>query len=58
MTTKGGPGEQTLVVAFLVSRAAFELNRIGYAAAVATILTVLILAISFFILRFQPEPEA
>jgi len=57
VTTKGGPGEQTLVVAFLVYRAAFELNRIGYAAAVATILTVLILAISFFILRFQPEPE-
>jgi len=45
------------VVAFLVYRAAFELNRIGYAAAVATILTVLILTISFFILRFQPEPE-
>ena len=57
VTTKGGPGEQTLVVAFLVYRAAFELNRIGYAAAVATILTVLILTISFFILRFQPEPE-
>jgi raffinose/stachyose/melibiose transport system permease protein len=58
VTTRGGPGQQTLVVAFLVYRAAFELNRIGYAAAVATVLTVLILIISFFILRFQPEPDA
>ena len=55
VTTRGGPGETTLVVAFLVYRAAFELNRIGYAAAVATLLTLLILAISVFILRFQPE---
>jgi raffinose/stachyose/melibiose transport system permease protein len=58
VTTRGGPGQQTLVVAFLVYRAAFELNRIGYAAAVATVMTVLILIISFFILRFQPEPDA
>lgn len=57
VTTKGGPGENTLVVAFLVYRAAFELNRIGYAAAVATVLTVLIFGISFFILRFQRDSE-
>jgi raffinose/stachyose/melibiose transport system permease protein len=57
VTTKGGPGENTLVVAFLVYRAAFELNRIGYAAAVATVLTLLIFVISFFILRFQTDSE-
>lgn len=55
VTTRGGPGETTLVVAFLVYRAAFELNRIGYAAAVATVLTLLILTISVFVLRFQTE---
>lgn len=55
VTTKGGPGDTTLVVAFLVYRAAFELNRIGYAAAAATVLTILILSISAIVLRFQPE---
>lgn len=55
VTTKGGPGESTLVVAFLVYRAAFELNRIGYAAAVATVLTLLILTVSTLVLRFQAE---
>jgi raffinose/stachyose/melibiose transport system permease protein len=57
VTTKGGPGVETLVVAFLVYRAAFELNRIGFAAAVATVLTLLIFGISFFILRFPSEVE-
>ncbi|MEN6410443.1 MAG: sugar ABC transporter permease [Anaerolineaceae bacterium] len=57
VTTKGGPGDQTLVASFLVYRSAFELNRIGYAAAVATVLALVIFAISFFILRFQAEPE-
>ena len=55
VTTKGGPGETTLVVAFLVYRAAFELNRIGFAAAAATVLTFLILSISAIVMRFQPE---
>ena len=58
VTTKGGPGDTTLVVAFLVYRAAFELNRIGYAAAAATVLTILIFAISGFVLRFQREGTA
>jgi raffinose/stachyose/melibiose transport system permease protein len=53
VTTRGGPGERTLVVAFLVYRAAFELNTIGYAAAIAAVLTVIIFAISFLILRYQ-----
>lgn len=53
VTTRGGPGEQTLVVAFLVYRAAFELNTIGYAAAIAAVLTAIIFAISIVILRYQ-----
>jgi raffinose/stachyose/melibiose transport system permease protein len=55
--TRGGPGDRTLVVAFLVYRAAFQQNRIGYAAAVATVLTLIILLISFLILRFQSRSE-
>jgi raffinose/stachyose/melibiose transport system permease protein len=57
VTTRGGPGDQTLVAAFLIYRAAFVQNRIGYAAAVATVLTAIILGISFFVLRFQAASE-
>lgn len=52
-TTRGGPGESTMVTGFLIYRAAFTNNRIGYAAAVATVLTVIILIISLIIRRFQ-----
>jgi raffinose/stachyose/melibiose transport system permease protein len=52
-TTRGGPGESTMVTGFLIYRAAFTNNRIGYAAAIATVLTVIILIISLLIRRFQ-----
>lgn len=57
VTTRGGPGDRTLVAAFLVYRAAFLQNRIGYAAAVATVLTLVILAISYLVLRYQSNSE-
>jgi raffinose/stachyose/melibiose transport system permease protein len=57
VTTRGGPGDQTLVAAFLVYRAAFVQNQIGYAAAVATVLTIIILSISWVVLRFQQAGE-
>ena len=56
-TTRGGPGESTMVTGFLIYRAAFTTNRIGYAAAIATVLTVIILAISLVIRRFQRTGE-
>lgn len=52
-TTRGGPGDSTMVAGFLVYRAAFVNNRIGYAAALATVLTAIILVVSLFIRRFQ-----
>ena len=52
-TTRGGPGESTMVTGFLIYRAAFTNNRIGYAAAIATVLTLIILIISLIIRRFQ-----
>jgi raffinose/stachyose/melibiose transport system permease protein len=58
VTTRGGPGDATLVTGFLVYRAAFQQNRIGYAAAVATVMMVLILVISQVILRVQERPDA
>lgn len=57
-TTRGGPGETTMVTGFLIYRAAFTNNRIGYAAALATVLTVIILFISLLIRRFQRQNAA
>ena len=57
VTTRGGPGDSTLVTGFLVYRAAFQQNRIGYATAVATIMTLVIFIISLVVLRFQSTEE-
>lgn len=57
VTTRGGPGDSTLVTGFLVYRSAFQQNRIGFAAAVATVMTVIIFIISLFILRLQSRAE-
>lgn len=57
VTTRGGPGDATLVTGFLVYRSAFLQNRIGYAAAIAVIMTILIFSISMVILRFQSRAE-
>ncbi len=53
VTTRGGPGTRTLVVAFHIWRNAFVTNSVGYAAAVAVVLTVLILIISVLVLGIQ-----
>lgn len=53
VTTRGGPGTQTLVVAFHIWRNAFVVNNVGYAAAVAVALTLIILAVSVAVLRVQ-----
>lgn len=53
VTTRGGPGTRTLVIAFHIWRNAFVVNNVGYAAAVAVVLTVLILAVSVAVLTVQ-----
>jgi len=57
VTTRGGPGDTTLVTGFLVYRSAFQQNQLGYASAVATVMTILIFIISLVILRFQSGQE-
>jgi raffinose/stachyose/melibiose transport system permease protein len=53
VTTRGGPGTQTLVVAFHIWRNAFVVNNVGYAASVAVVLTLVILAVSLIVLTVQ-----
>jgi raffinose/stachyose/melibiose transport system permease protein len=57
VTTRGGPGDSTLVTGFLVYRAAFLQNKIGYASAVATVMTVVIFLVSLVILRYQTSGD-
>ncbi len=54
-TTRGGPGETTLVTGFLIYRSAILNNRIGYGAAIATLLTLIILSLSLLIRHFMAE---
>ena len=53
VTTRGGPGNNTMVVALHLYTNAFAINRVGYAAAIAMILTVIILAISYLVLTLR-----
>lgn len=59
VTTRGGPANETMVVALQIYRNAFDLNRAGYAAAIAVILTIIILVISYLViaLRLQTVEE-
>lgn len=57
-TTRGGPGDSTLVTGFLIYRSAILNNRIGYGAAIAMVLTTIILALSFLIRRYMSEKQA
>ncbi len=52
VTTRGGPGNETMVTTLYLFQNAFQLNRMGYASAIAVIQTLFILAISYAMLRF------
>ena len=51
VTTRGGPGQSTSVPSFEVYNRAFQQGRVGSAAAIAVVLTLIIFAISFGITR-------
>jgi raffinose/stachyose/melibiose transport system permease protein len=51
VTTRGGPGNSTSVPSYEVYHRAFELGRVGSAAAIGVSLTIVIFAISFAITR-------
>ena len=56
MTTKGGPGDATLVPAFTVYTRAFQTGQVGSAASIGMALAVLIFAITILVL-FISERE-
>ncbi|NPV87302.1 MAG: sugar ABC transporter permease [Anaerolineae bacterium] len=51
VTTRGGPGSETMVTSLWLYTNAFQINRVGYAAAIAVVQTFIILAISYFLLN-------
>ena len=51
VTTRGGPGKQTMVTSLWLYRNAFQINRAGYGAAIAVVQTVLILIVSGILLK-------
>ncbi len=53
VTTRGGPGNQTTVVSLWLYRNAFQINRMGYAAAIAVVLSAIIMIISYVVLTIR-----
>jgi raffinose/stachyose/melibiose transport system permease protein len=57
-TTAGGPANATLVPSMYMYQNAFLYNRVGYAAAVATILAVVIFVLAGLVLRVGDRSQA
>jgi raffinose/stachyose/melibiose transport system permease protein len=56
-TTAGGPGGETLVPSLYMYQNAFLYNRVGYAAAVATVLAIAIFILAAIVLRVGDRGE-
>jgi raffinose/stachyose/melibiose transport system permease protein len=54
-TTSGGPAGQTEVPSWLMFHNAFEIHRVGLAAAIATVLTIIISLVALGISRFYTD---
>jgi raffinose/stachyose/melibiose transport system permease protein len=57
VTTRGGPGNQTLVASLYLYRNAFQQNLVGYGASVAVVITVLVVVIALALRRYQEAGE-
>ncbi|HEX3049752.1 MAG TPA: sugar ABC transporter permease [Aggregatilineaceae bacterium] len=57
VTTRGLPGNKTMVVSFHLYQNAFEQHKVGYAASIAVTLTSVILFISFLIIQWRKRVE-
>jgi len=58
VTTKGGPGTETYVPTILIYKRAFQSGQVGSAAAIAAILTAIVLLVSVGIRRLEEAREA
>jgi raffinose/stachyose/melibiose transport system permease protein len=56
-TTAGGPGNTTIVPSMYMYQNAFLFNRVGYAAAIATILAIVIFVLAAIVLRIGDRSE-
>lgn len=56
--TNGGPANRTLVVALEIYRNAFTIGRVGYASAIAVVLAIIILVISFSVITLRMRAMA
>ena len=56
-TTAGGPGGTTLVPSMYMYQNAFLYNKVGYAAAIATVLAATIFALAAVVLRVGDRSE-
>jgi raffinose/stachyose/melibiose transport system permease protein len=57
LTRSGGPGTETTVASLLIYQQAFKFHKAGYAASMAVILTIIIVAVSALVLFFQSRDE-
>ena len=55
--TRGGPGNATLVPSYFAYQNFFERANVGYGSAIASVLTVIIVALTFLFLRVQARDE-
>lgn len=55
--TRGGPGRETEVVSMLIYEEAFEYHHAGYGAAMALVMTVLIVTVSATVFALQARQE-
>jgi raffinose/stachyose/melibiose transport system permease protein len=56
--TRGGPANRTLVVALEIYRNAFSIGRVGYASAIAVVLAIIILVVSFSVITLRMRAMA
>ncbi|MCB0226081.1 MAG: sugar ABC transporter permease [Anaerolineae bacterium] len=55
--TSGGPGNATTVASYFAWKNFFEISNVGYGATMATVLTLIVLLMTFFFIRAQNQQE-
>ncbi|MDZ7801392.1 MAG: sugar ABC transporter permease [Trueperaceae bacterium] len=53
VTTRGGPGDSTLVGTLYLYRSAFQRSEVGYASTIAVVLTILVILVTVMLRRLQ-----